>query len=329
MKFTYQAPVEYNDLTSGFKTVESEYSGPHDFKVYVDPITRKITRGVEFDHDGHPEIHGGSDISVNTDDMEMVYLHSHNPNHIVLMAMITNHEDHKTDTKVEVVCEKYNMVYQRHEHPALDHTYDLRLVTIDKNGIVTYPWWQMPTTWDMLVRNGKGHKQDIVNRMNNTYMHPDLYEKAKYCCEIIDYVLANEISKNHPWKLAWPIPETVTLDNSVPIGLGDTGIPNGPRDYDSTTAWGLVPHEFAYHMDGDDVVIDGVCPTTPEEAAKLQPWTELTEDHPTHSERVSTMLEVQQRLIDNDPNIQLTNEILQNALLQHLEDQAAPATPAP
>ena len=75
MRFTYQAPVEYNDLTSGLRTIESRYKGPHDFKVKVHRITRLITGGVEFDHDGHTSLHNGTDIS--DPDFEMIYLQNY------------------------------------------------------------------------------------------------------------------------------------------------------------------------------------------------------------------------------------------------------------
>jgi len=329
MKFTYQAPVEYNDLSSGLRTVESEYLGPHDFKVYVDSKTRLLTHGVEYDHDGHPEIHGGTDMTEDPDSqhMDMIYLHSHNPNHIALMAMICNHEDHTATNVVEVVDEKYNLVYQRHEPMALDHTYDLRKCTIDENGIVTYAWWNLAVSWDMIVAQGKSHKTSIRERLRVDILTADQRAKAEYCCEIIDYVILNGVSKKHPWKIAWPDIHTVSLDNSLPIGLGDDYTPNEDRNYESTTAWGAVPHEPAYHMDGDDVVIDAICPTTAEDVAKLQPWTELTADHPTHSEAVATYLQVQQSLIDSNPNIELTTDMIQAAYNQQLAQQTANTPP--
>ena len=168
MKFTYQAPVEYNDLSSGLRTVESEYLGPHDFKIYVNKYTHTIEH-TEFDHDGHPELHNGSDNG--SDDVFLVYLHSHNPNHIALMALLCNHEDHYAENQIEVVCEKYNMVYQRHEPMALDHTYDKATITVDENGIVTYPWWKLVWTWDMLVAQGKSHRNSIKERLSVSYIH--------------------------------------------------------------------------------------------------------------------------------------------------------------
>ena len=321
MKFTYQAPVEYNDLSSGFRTVESEYLGPHDFKVFVDKELRTVTHGVEFDHDGHPDVHGGSDKSAAQ--FDMIYLHSHNSNHIALMAMICNHEDHKVDNQVEVVCEKYNMVYQRHEPMALDHVYDLRKCTIDTNGIVTYAHWQLVWTWEMLVAQGKSHKNAIRERQRVDILTADQHAKADYCCEIIDYVILNEVSKKHPWKIAWPNIHSVALDNSKPIGLGEESTPNGPRDLPRTEAWGAVPHEPAYHMDGDDAVIDAICPTTAEEANKLQPWTGLTLDHPTHKDMVDKFEAVRQSLIDANPDIRLTTEMVQAAHKEQLAKESA------
>jgi hypothetical protein len=317
MKFTYLAPIEYNDLSSGFKTIESEYHGPHDFKVYVDPQTRLITRGVEFDHDGHPEIHGGTDMTESPDvtDMDMIYLHSHNPNHIALMAMICNHEGHQATNIIEVVDEKYNMVYQRWDPIALDHTYDLRKCTIDENGIVTYAWWQMVISWPMLVNQGKSHRNQIVNRLHNDVLTKDQRDKANYCIEIIDYVILNEVSSKHPWKIAWPSIETVTLDNSVPIGMVD-GVPNPDRNMPLTESWGATPHEIAYHIEDtedEEFVLDAICPTTAEEAAKLAPWDELHDGHPSHSRCVACYLEVQQSLIDSNPDIHLTADMIQAA----------------
>jgi len=260
----------------------------------------------------------------------MVYLHSHNPNHIALMAMITNHEGHKTVNTVEVVCEKYNMVYQRLEHPSLDHTYDLRKITIDQQGIVTYPWWKLDVDYKMLVTQGKGYRSQLANRLLTEVLTDDEKAKLNYSIEIIDYVILNKICEKQPWKIAWPNPDTVTLDNSMPIGMPD-GVPNADRDFEATTAWGAVPHELPYHMDGDDVVVDTVCPTTAEDAAKLQPWTELTADHPTHSTAVAMYAQVQQSLIDSNPDIQLTTDLVQAAYNQQLAQQAAlaaPATPA-
>lgn len=283
MKFTYLAPNEYNDLTSGFRTIESEYLGPADFKVHVDPITRTVTKGVEYDHDGCPHCHGGSDNS--PDDAEMVYLHSHNPNHIVLMALLTNCEDHVAENQVEVVCEKYNMVYQRHEPPAPDHTYDLRKVTIDENGVVTYPWYQLDVSWEKIVDVAKGHKNMIRERQRVDVLTDAQHARADYCCEIIDYIILNEVSKNHPWKIAFPDIHSVRLDNSIPIGLPD-GIPNGPRRLEHTTAWGIVCHDPCCHKDGEDVVLESIC-ATPVGApgpnpADVPPF-EVTPDLPTHS----------------------------------------------
>lgn len=326
MKFTYIAPVEYNDLTSGFRTIESEYTGPHDFKVYVDVNTRRIEHGVEFDHDGHPEIHGGTDSFAHRDDVEMIYLHSHNPNHIALMAMICNHEDHTAENQVEVVCEKYNMVYQRHEPPTLDHTYDRRLITIDSRGVVTYPWWQMDITWDMLVTQGKSHRNTIAERLRTDILTQEQRDKANYCIEIIDYVLLNGVSQKHPWKVAWPDIHSVTLDNSIPIGIPD-GIPNGPREMSRTEMWGAVPHDPACHYEGDHIVLDAICPTTPEEAAQLEPWVDLHEDHPTHSTQVALHLEARESLHASvEPHVELTND----HVLEHMDMLiAAKAAAAP
>lgn len=282
MKFTYRAPVEYNDLTSGFRTIESEYSGPQDFKVFVDKVTRKLTHGVEFDHDGPVEL-GGSDNS--PPGAEMILLHSHNPNHIVLMAMITNCEDHASETKVETVCEKYNMVYQRNADPAPDHTYDLKKVTIDQEGRVTYPWYQLPVTYTDLIKNGKAHIAALKQRLMTDVLSPTEIEKINYCIEVVQYCLDNEVSKNHPWKLAWPLPELVTLDNSVPIGLPD-GVPNPPRVPNPSPCWGIVAHEHCCHKDGHDIVLESVCPTTKAETDTLESW-KFTEDLPSHCYKVN------------------------------------------
>ena len=332
MKFTYPAPIEIYVPSSGFRTIESDYFGPHDLKVFVDAKTRKFVHGVQYDHDGHPEIHDGSDPSDGVDHMEMVYLHSHNPNHIVLMAMITNHEDHKAPTVAQVIDEKYNMVWQQWDPMPLDDVYDLRDTTIDANGIVTYHLKTLDMTWASLVANGMSHAALIKNVLNtNPFLTEDQIAKGNKCIEVINYIIKNEISKDTPWKITWPDMNNITLDNSVPIGVPD-GIPNPDKDHPRTEVWGAVPHEPAYHMDGDDVVVEGVCPTTAEDAAKLQPWTELTEDHPTHSESVKTFEQVQQSLIDKDPNIHLTTDIVQAAYNDYLAQQAAsnaPATPAP
>jgi len=298
MKFTYLAPNEYNDLTSGFRTIESEYLGPLDLKVHVNLETRKIDRGVEYDHDGHPEVHGGSDNS--PDDAEMIYLHSHNPNHIVLMALLTNCEDHTAVNQVEVVCEKYNMVYQRHEPPAPDHTYDLKNVTIDTNGVVTYPWYQLAISWEMIVKNAKSHKEMIRERQRVDILTEAQHQRADYCCEIIDYILLNEVSKNHPWKVAMPDIHSVRLDNSLPIGIPD-GIPNGARALEHTTAWGIVCHEPCCHKDGLDVVLAAVC-ATPEgqhglNASDITPW-KVTKDLPTHSTKVNHYHQCDDELCD-------------------------------
>jgi hypothetical protein len=282
MKFTYVAPNDYNDLTTGFRTIESEYVGPLDFKVYVDKNTRKLDRGVEYDHDGC----NGCDNS--PDDCESILLHSHNPNHIVLMAMITGHEGHSAVNQVETVCEQYNMVYQRHEPPTVMHTYDLRNCTIDTNGVVTYAWYQLEVSWEMLVRQGMSHKAGIRERQRVDILTAEQHTKADYCCEIIDYVILNEVSKNQPWKIAWPLLDQITLDNSRPIGIPD-GIPNSDLVPDPTEKWGIVRHEPAYHKDGDHVVLDAVCPTcvgvagpNPDEVAPM----EITPDLPSHSEKV-------------------------------------------
>ena len=324
MKFKYLAPNEYNDLSSGFRWIESEYLGPHDFKIYVDRATQKIIN-VEFDHDGHPEIHNGSDTS--PDHVYMVYLHCHNPNHIALMAMICNHEDHYAENQVEVVCEKYNMVYQRHEPPALDHTYDLRKCTIAENGVVTYPWWQMAITWESVVAQGKSHRSTIKERLRNDILSETQRAKGEYCCEIVDYVILNEVSKNHPWKICWPAINDVSLDNSVPIGIPPDDGPNPSRQLERTTQWGAVPHEPAYHIEGDDFVLDAICPTTPEEAAELQPWNELHDEHPTHSTMVALHNEAREMLhAAADEDTHITND----HVIEHMEKlQAARAESNP
>ena len=315
----------YGTVSKGYKTVESEYLGPHDFKVYVDKKTREITHGVEFDHDGHPDVHDGSDNS--REHCDMIYLHSHNPNHIALMAMLTNHEDHKTDNVVEVICEKYNMVYQRHEHPSLDHTYSLREITIDKNGIVTYPWFKLDSSWQSLVNQGKSYRSQLASSINDKLLTGDDKKKHEYCIEIIEHVILNEISKNQPWKIAWPNPETVTLDNSCPIGLAGEYEPNPGRNFESTKSWGAVPHEPAYHIEGDDFVLDAICPTTPAEAAELQPWDELHDEHPTHSTMVALHSEAREMLhAAADENTHITND----HVLEHMKKlQAARADSNP
>lgn len=307
MKFTYKAPVEYNVLSSGLRDVESNYNGPHDFKVFVDPITRLVNKGVEFDHDGHPDIHGGTPDVVSDSSREMIYLHSHNPNHIVLMALICNHEDHYAKTQVEVVCEKYNMVYQRHEPMALDHVYDLKKCTIDSNGVVTYAWWKLDITWDMMVAQGKSHRQQIAERLRLDILTADQIKKANYCLEIIDYVILNEISKDTPWKIAFPLMDAVCLKNSVRIGLPDN-IENGSRVLPITPQWGVVPHDSACHFEDEDFVLAAICPITAEEAALLTPWTDLCPDHPTHLTNVALWNTVTQLMIANDPDIELTTE---------------------
>lgn len=294
MRFTYQAPVEYNDLTSGLRTVESRYKGPHDFKVKVDRITRLVNGGVEYDHDGHPDLHGGTNIS--DKDFEMIYLHSHNPNHICLMALITNHEEHAAPNVVETVCAKYNMVYQRHEPMDLFHTFDLNKITIDSRGVVKYAWWQMVISWEMLVSQGRSHRAGLVERMKD-YLTKDDRAKAEYCIEIIDYVLENEISMKHPWKIAWPSINSVTLDNSLPIGLGGGSTPDPdwlPYEEDqdfTTTKWGIVEHEHADRPVGSGLLAS-VNPMTDAEVAATVPWVDsfLTADHPTHSAKCNHYL---------------------------------------
>jgi len=308
MKFTYQAPKEYNDLSTGLRTVESEYLGPHDIKIYVSADTHKIEH-VEFDHDGHPEVHNGTDTSADVDHMFLVYLHSHNPNHIALMAMICNHEDHPADNKIDIVCEKYNMVYQHHEPPSLDHTYDYSQITIDKNGVVTYPWWKLKVTWEDLVKNGRSHRLQIAERLRTDILTEEQRKKGNFCLEIIDYVILNEISKDQPWKIAWPTIDSVCLENTLRIGLPDD-IPNGSREMLRTTEWGVVPHEHCCHIDGDDCVLESVCPTTAAEAAVLSPWTDLCCDHPTHSTNVALWNTIRTLLIANDPDIHLTKDVI-------------------
>ena len=309
MKFTYLAPNDYNDLTSGFRTIESEYLGPTDFKVHVDPITRKVEKGVEFDHDGCPHCHGGSDNS--PDDAEMVYLHSHNPNHIVLMAMLTGCEDHAAENQVEVVCERYNMVYQRHEPPTADHTYDVKNVTIDTNGVVTYPWYKLAITWEQIVSQIRSHKEGIRLRQRVDILTQNQHDKADYCCEILDYIVLNEVSKNAPWKIALPDIHSVTLDNSVPIGLPE-GIPNGPRVPVRTEKWGIIKHDPCQHKDGDHVVLEAVCATpvgahgpNPED---VELW-EVTPEHPTHSAKCKHYHECDDELCDGAPtDVEITFE---------------------
>lgn len=311
MKFTYKAPVEYNDLASGFRTVESEYHGPHDFKVLVDALTHQIA-SVEFDHDGDLAVHNGTDASEGNDECYMIYLHSHNPNHIVLMALLTNHEGHVANNKIEIVCEKYNMVYQRHEPPAVDHVYNLKKITINRAGVVTYPWWKMDSTWENLVAQGKSHRNTIKERLRVDILTQNQVDKANYCVEIIDYVILNEVSKTHPWKVAWPDIHSVSLDNSIRIGIPEEG-ENGPREMPNTPEWGIVPHGDCCHMDGDDVVIAAICPTTDAEALTVAPWIDLCEDHPTHCTAVNLWSVVTELILANDPDISLTKEIILEA----------------
>ena len=309
MKFTYLAPNDYNDLTSGFRTIESEYTGPADFKVHVNAVTRKIDRGVEFDHDGSPECHGGSDNS--PDDAQMILLHSHNPNHIVLMAMLTGCEDHYAENQVEVICAQYNMVYQRHEPPTADHTYDLKNVTIDENGVVTYPWYQLDMSWNMLVNQIRSHKTAIRERQRVDVLTQSQHDKADRCCEILDYILLNEIGKNTPWKVALPDIHSVTLDNSIPIGMPD-GIPNGPRVVEKTSKWGIIKHDLCCHKDGDDVVLEAVCATpvgahgpNPDEVTPFA----ITPDLPTHAAKCKHYHQCDDELCDGvDGSLEITFE---------------------
>jgi hypothetical protein len=333
MRFTYQAPVEYNDLTSGLRTVESRYQGPHDFKVYVDKVTRLVTHGVEYDHDGHPGLHAGDPETLH-EGCEMHYLHSHNPNHICLMAMITNHEEHEAPNVVEVVCEKYNMVYQRHEPMDLFHTFDFQKCTIDERGVVTYAWWKMDISWEMLVSQGISHRGVIQERMKG-YMSAERMQKAQYCIEIIDYVLSNEISKKHPWKVAWPDIDTVSLDNSIPIGLGSGTQKNEDwlaielQPYYQTTYWGSTPHEKADRPVGSGL-LRSKNPMSPSEAALVEGalvyqeslsycWCDerLTDAHPSHCHRVDEHDIIRQQLIDSNPDIQLTAHLIRTAHEHH------------
>jgi len=313
MRFTYQAPVEYNDLTSGLRTVESRYKGPHDFKVYVNKVTRLYEYGVEYDHDGHPDLHGGTNTS--DQDYDMIYLHSHNPNHICLMAMITGHEEHAAPNVVETVCAKYNMVYQRHEPMDLFHTFDIRKTTIDTRGVVKYAWWQMVISWKMLVEQGLSHINGLKNTMAGYMTNADR-AKAEYCIEIVNYVIENEISMKHPWKIAWPSIDTVTLDNSVPIGLGGGSTPDTdwlPYEEDpsyTTTKWGMVEHEHADRPVGSGLLAS-VNPMTDAEVAATVPWVDsfLTADHPTHSEKCNHYLKCDDHLCnDAGPNVEISFE---------------------
>jgi hypothetical protein len=305
MKFKYKAPVEYNDLTSGWKWVESEYRGPHDIKVGVDRQTRKPNRGVEFDHDGYA-CHGGTNNS--NDEVQWIYLHSHNPNHIALMAMICNHEDHATDTIVETVYEKYNVVYQRFEHPTLDHTYSMQDVTIDRFGRVTYPWFKLDSQWDQLVRSGKAHIADLKRRLRTDLLTTREEAKIEYCIQIVQELLDNEVCKNHPWKLTWPSPDTVTLDNTHPIGLPD-GVPNPPKSVERTYKWGAVEHECADHPD----VIEAVCPNTVAETEAIEPWPVMQINPCTHAHKVSHYLEHCEQCKEADPDVDLNDPAVHDA----------------
>ena len=330
MKFTYLAPKEYNDLSSGLRTVTSDYHGPHDFKIFVNKKTRLI-EGAEFDHDGHSEVHAGTDNSSDTHDQ--IYLHSHNKNHIVLMAMLTNCENHSAVNQVETVCEKYNMVYQRHEPPSPDHTYNELKCTVSNKGVVTYAWWQLVFSWDALIAQGKSHRAQIVERLARDILTQEQRNKGNYCLEIIDYVVLNQISKKHPWKVAWPLMDTVTLDNSIPIGMPD-GVPNGPRQLETTTAFGSVEHESCYHMHDDDTdgehVLESKCPMTAQEAAIVEGaiaydealaynWcnARLSSDHPSHCHRVDEYQSVIDDLIRANPDIELTAELIKQAHANH------------
>jgi hypothetical protein len=334
MRFTYQAPVEYNDLTSGLRTVESRYQGPHDFKIYVDRKTHLLTHGVEYDHDGHPILHGGIDES--DDQSFLVYLHSHNPNHICLMAMICNHEEHEAPNVVETVCEKYNMVYQRHEPMDLLHTFDFRKTKINEKGVVTYAWWQMVITWEMLVRQGISHKNTINTRLQKDVLTKEQREKAAYCIEIIDYVIDNEISMKHPWKIAWPDIDTVSLDNSIPIGLGGGTVPDEhwlpieEQPYYKTNIWGSCAHENADRPEGSGL-LRSKNPMTPAEAALVEGalvydealaynWCNerLCDEHPSHCHVVDQYQIVQENLIKDNPDIELTAELVRLAHANHI-----------
>lgn len=304
MKFTYKAPNEYHDLTSGFRRIESEYLGPHDFKVYVNKKTQLI-ESVEFDHDGCCEVHGGTDNSA--EHQYSVYLNCHNPNHIVLMSMICGDESHPCKNMVEVVCEKYNMVFQRDDPPLPSQTYNWRKCKVSENGIVTYAWFEMVFTWDMLVAQGQSHKEMIRSALRSGTLSASLAEKADYCIEIVDYVINNEISKQHPWKVAWPDLYEVTLDNSMPIGMPN-GQPRPDRVVPLTTCWGAVPHDCAAHFDGDEqVMVEADCPVTKEEVDILEPWV-VPAEYASHLHNVCLYNQALDALIAEEPDGSFTQE---------------------
>lgn len=211
-EFTYNAPKEYLD-TSGtdLKEVTTTYHGAETIWVFVD----KETRGnVRFVSDGDlPE-----PTPINNDCA--VKLSSDNPNHIILMDMLSSSNGHshtqQIDEELNQVgdikgAEDFVFVYTRPEHHDTFHTYELKDTTVSESGVVTYQWKAPHITWEVSERIVTLRLAESMDKLKDPVVSvsPEATKKYQRHIALLEYIRDNFVGKVGAWKVNIPLASDV------------------------------------------------------------------------------------------------------------------------
>jgi hypothetical protein len=219
-EFTFRAPVKYLDITgTDLKTITTQYGGANTIWVQIDAKTQKV---VTFAGEGtlpKPE---------DTEEYYYVLLDQDNDNQVSLMDMLSTCRAHVEGPIVDEVLHTFTfddsttfvLKYPRWTNENTLHTYEFKEVTVNPEGIVTYPWKKPHITVDQLKEAVDSQIAIAIEQVlklqvpeilakykTNSVLTQQLALQKKYQhqLEVLEYIKDNMLDGSvGPWKLHLP-----------------------------------------------------------------------------------------------------------------------------
>jgi hypothetical protein len=204
-QFTYQAPLEiYDTSPSQLKTITANYTGLPTIWIAVNKQDNIVLSFISDGELPQPE-----------DKPEIRYqlLSQENPNQVILMDMLDNCKGPINTNNVEELIHTFSngfeIKYTRPEDPDTLHTYDRPNVTINQDGLVTYPWRPGPIDQELFYQglivqiDEYTAKLQSLGPAGSTRLRT-IYTKV---LEVLTWVRDNT-SNIKPWKINLPTEQT-------------------------------------------------------------------------------------------------------------------------
>lgn len=209
-EFTFDAPVEsYSIENSMLRKITSTYKGLSKIWVYVDVNTGKSP---QFVSDGDlPD-------PTTTWQHRSVLLDSNNPNHVLLMDLLSTSRGHsKTEETTEqlntpgeiVGATEFVFYYTDLEEPPANRYYNLDEIHVDENGKVTYKLdnfdvtpikWGLTNTLNYEISNAELKLKDdpVVVESSAAVARLNRY------IAVLTFARDTLLEREHPWKIVVP-----------------------------------------------------------------------------------------------------------------------------